>query len=231
MVTIIKKIQHVRQSDKDRNCGAACLSMLFRYYRKTGTMTEITDHISRTLDNGNKSCRTSLMIKYAESKGFLCCSVSVRNVRETIARCFENNIDVIVSYHPSQDTPWGHFSVVTGYDEDAVYVNDPAKDASEGANRKIAFAELEKLMAPGPDRREINRKNTVIMLADKKTDPELVELPSIVKISSPVYVFSCIFDEVLAYVDPNPEDGAWVQVSRVNEKASLASAAPSETGN
>ena len=231
MVSTKKSIQHVRQSDKGRNCGAACLSMLLRSYKKTGKMAEITDHISRTLDNGSKSCRTSLMIKYAESKGLLCCAVSVSDIRETIARCLENNIDIIVSYHPSLDNPWGHFSVVTGYDEDSVYVNDPAKDSSEGANRRILFTELDKLMAPGRDLSEINQKNTVILLADKKMNPERIELPSIVGNATPVYVFSCVFDEVLAYVDPNPPNGVWLRISRREENALRSSTASGNTGN
>lgn len=176
----LRVVQHVRQSDAKRNCGAACISMIFRHYNKRGKMDDITNEISIKV-NGNAACGITKMVNFINSKGFKCCAVAVKNVKETIRACRANNIEVIVSYHEPADNSGGHFSLVADLDDENVYLNDPSKK-SDSANPhvKISFAELEERMRVGDSSNGEMIIDGTCILVSSKTDARMnrAESPS-----------------------------------------------------
>lgn len=196
------KFQHVRQSDQSRNCGAACLAMLLRYYGKRGKLKDITKEISVTSPNGYLTCRNSLIIRFAERNSIACCVVSAKDPISFIPFCLEHNIEIVMSYHPTENSPEGHDSLVTGCDNEFVFVNDPSMDSQNGTNLPIPLNKLPILMKAN-DFGEIVRDNTFLLFSKLPTNLPLIKFSieeSTTKHS--VYVFQEIVNQVTAFVDP-----------------------------
>lgn len=184
--------------------------MLMQSYGKKGSVADITNQISVILSDDFPSCRNNLMIQFASRHKLVACGVSVKSIRTSVMLCVANGIDILLSYHPSANDPAGHFSVLTGFDKENVYVNDPMLKADEGKDLAIPIKELEELMKPGLDLSEIVMPNTLLLFAPAKSAIPCVNLPPVDDGSPAVPVFSCIIDQVQAYIDPTPEDGRWV---------------------
>lgn len=205
---IVRNIPHVRQSDRNRNCGAACICMLLHAYGKKGRLKDVTSEISVQLTSGLPSCRNNRMIQFIQRKGIDCCGVSAKNIREIIPFCLNIGLDIIISYRPALNSPRGHFSVVTGFDNDRIFVNDPERDSPEGMNFPILYDDLE-LMAKADLRgNEIVRDNTMLLLASKTLKMPRTENSSSVNGMS-CYVFTQVQNKISAFIDPYPDDGVW----------------------
>lgn len=205
----MRKIPHRRQSDKQRNCGASCIAMLFQTYGKNGKLSEITQAISRIMPNGIPSCRNNLIAKYINDRGVPCCIVALNDICIALPKILQNDgIDVIIAYRPNVHSPEAHFSVVTGIDDKSVFVNDPQIDPPDGQNRPIPIVELQKQMAPleGNNANEIVRANTVILLSNPEKEIEMsAHLDN-------VRVFDCILPMVTSVLIPDDADGHWRDV-------------------
>lgn len=202
------EIPYVRQSDAKRNCGAACLCMLLQYYRKKGSMAEITESISVKMPDGFPSCRNNFILKYARSRKIPCCIVSVKDITTAIPTLLQAGIDVIISYRPNIDSPEGHFSVVTGCNDNQVFVNDPQKGLPDGKNYPIPYEYLQKAMKPleGSSIKEIVRENTLVLLANPNKKPSILTLPG------DIYVFDCVAPMLTGTIIPDEHDGHWAEI-------------------
>lgn len=203
-------IPYVRQSDIKRNCGAACLSMLLQYYRKKGTMSEITENISEIGSDGRPSCRNNLILKYAKSKEIPCCIVSVKDITTAIPVLLQKGIDVIISYRPNINSPDGHFSVVTGCNDSHVFVNDPQKGLPDGKDFPIPYEYLREAMKPlaGSPQNEITRENTLVLLANPIKEISLSFL------SENISIFACIAPMLTGVLIENEHDGVWGNIQQ-----------------
>lgn len=201
------EIPYVRQSDVKRNCGAACLCMLLQYYRKKGSMAEITESISVKMPDGFPSCRNNLILKYARSRKIPCCIVSVKDITTAIPALLQADIDVIISYRPNIDAPWGHFSVVTGYNNDQVFVNEPQKGLPNGKDFPFTYEYLQKAMQPLEGAtKEIVRGNTLVLLSNPNKDPAMSIL------FGAISVFDCVVPMLTGVFIEDEGDGYWRDV-------------------
>lgn len=192
---------HVRQSDKSRNCGAACLLMLFQKYNTKGTLKDITQAVSITMPGGIPSCRNNLLVLHALSKKFDCCCVSATTVRDFIDICKKEKLDVILSYNPSNGKPYGHMVLVTGSDNTGVFVNDPQID--NGKNVKIEYSDLERRMMHIDGSNELVKDNTCIVLSPTKSGHRLEEIScTLMDAPHQVQFFHVLSDHISAVLDP-----------------------------
>ena len=204
-----RNFQHIRQSSQARNCGAACLAMLLHYYRKKGKLQEITDKISVVQENGAPSCRNYLIVQYVESRDFTCCVVSAKNAASFIPFCLSHGIELILSYYPDENSWGGHFVLVTGCDEDHVYVNDPEISPPEGVNLKISLASLAAKMKSRPNG-EITRDNVFVLISPKTADRKLTCINVNTCPPHSFWIFPEILPEINSILDPYKD--IWVPV-------------------
>lgn len=70
-----RRLPHRRQSDKGRNCGAACLAMLLEHYKiRPSNLKEITSQVSAPDKNGQPMCYNILIARYAQKRGLIALS-------------------------------------------------------------------------------------------------------------------------------------------------------------
>lgn len=80
-----RRLPHRRQSDRGRNCGAACLAMLLEHYKiRPSNLKEITSQVSDADRNGQPMCYNNLIAQYAQKRGLYCSVVSARDPRTFI---------------------------------------------------------------------------------------------------------------------------------------------------
>lgn len=195
-----REIQHVRQSDKERNCGAACLAMVYQMYGKSNELQDITKNVMKISSNGKRNCRNFLMLRDATEMGFLSYVVSAKDIREFIPFCLELGMEIIINYHPTERTMAGHFSLVSYVDSKFVYVNDPGQDAPIGINFPIYWGKLEKRMLSGTSLSEFYANNTMLVLL-----PPGLSLP----ISNKRPIPECLFNMVHKVLTFNDE---WIPI-------------------
>jgi len=214
---MIRTLPHKRQSDKCRNCGAACLAMIFEYYKKPGKIKEITNSISDVFNNA-PSCRNYLMVRYASDRGFPCCVVSAKDIRTFIPFCLNQGYELIISYHthpPEADSSrrrLGHMAVVVGVGGENVYVNDPEKDKPDGLCAPLAFEFLESRMKTRGGDDEITGDNVVMVLSPLKANraKAILRVPED-NDSHEVFVFEDLRDMVNFVLDANKN--RWVKLA------------------
>lgn len=91
-----RRLPHRRQSDKGRNCGAACLAMLLEHYKiRPSNLKEITSQVSAPDKNGQPMCYNILIARYAQKRGLYCSVVSVRDPRTFIPDALKKGKTII----------------------------------------------------------------------------------------------------------------------------------------
>lgn len=120
---------------------------------------------------------------------------------------------MFLSYHYQESRSDGHASLITGFDGQYVYVNDPSKDPPDGINSKIPVNSLPVLMKSN-DSIEIVRDNTFLLFAPKLSNLPLIRIDADGRAGKhSFFVFADILPEIEAFVDPYIDD--WFQVSSV----------------
>lgn len=210
MVDSLRVLPHFRQSDKKRNCGAACMAMLFKHYGMHGKMSDITDKISQTLPSGSLSCRNYLMIQYALQKGLNCSVVSAKDPRTFIPFCLESGIELFISYHANLPEDAGHFVLVSSASPDGVFFNDPQQNPPAGINVYMPYDDLlTRMKYLGPDD-EITRDNVMVLFA-KQSAP--VSVLTVKTNGHEFPIFENTLDKIHAFVDPYVNDWLSVEAS------------------
>lgn len=209
-------LPHRRQSDKKRNCGAACISMLFEHYRIFNKkMSKITECVNTINSNGEEYGSNSLILKYILDQKLFGAVISAKDPKEFISFCLANDIGLIASYHPDFDSWAGHFVVVSDMADGFVYFNDPQKDAPFGINCKMSINELHARMQPlyGNDD-EIKCPNVFIVLSPIR--PEL-KIENTGANDRPLPSLEFFKDKINAFV--NPYTDTWINISELTTTA------------
>lgn len=216
----IRVLPHRRQSDRGRNCGAACLAMLLEHYRiRPSNLKDITSQVSAPDQYGQPLCYNCLIAQYAQNHGLLCSVVSARDPRTFIPYCLEQGLELFVNYLPVVGASVAHYSLVSYISGDKVYLNDPQFDAPLGINHEIALDTLcQLLQKTGPDD-TLGISDTFLVFA--KSDSE-IPVRFIPNGSNKFPLFECIIDKISWILDPFAN--YWVAVSKLPDTSAAATA-------
>jgi len=166
-----RELPHTQQTPNSKECGAACLSMLFKEYgidvRLKKIWENVKGHNPNQVRRGREHCRLNRMLLYAEENGFHAVGVSANNLAALLSICKEKRLEVIL-LHKETPRKEGHFSLFSDLEGDSVFVNNPLYTARQGKNKRVFINNLELLMAG--DRFDITRDNTVLVFATTKSD-------------------------------------------------------------
>ena len=131
-----------------RDCGAACLSMVYRSLGKDVTPAEIWPRIAKENHLRSLASTTHLMVQDALNRGFAAVAFQARDPLLSLRRCHEAGIHAILNYRLRPDVPTGHYGVLAGIDSKNVVLHDP----SFGPSLSMSHAELLELWEPNfPD--------------------------------------------------------------------------------
>ncbi len=113
------KIRYYKQK-KDFTCGPACLQMVFNFFGKKLKQQYISKLANTTHKNGT---RNKEMVSVAKKEGFYC-YVRENGKLNQLKYFINRGLPVIIEYiEPSNNDI--HFSVVTGYSDGNIIMNDP----------------------------------------------------------------------------------------------------------
>ena len=133
-------IPYERQSDSqtDRNCGAACLRMVYRSLGKDVPLAQIWPAVRKQNQSGSFSSTTHLMVRDALSRGFAAVAIQARHPLQVLRLCRDSGFRAILNHRPKNDATAGHYSVLVDIDEKNVVLHDPLY----GPARPLPHAEL-----------------------------------------------------------------------------------------
>lgn len=128
-------VPHVKQS-KETSCGAAALSMVYKYLGKDDQLEEtIWERLKVLRPNTNDQyyLQTPDMARDGRGQGF---SYFIANAvldspelaLQPIKEFLALSIPVIVCQKISESSTWGHFRVVTNIESNKITFNDPMQD-------------------------------------------------------------------------------------------------------
>lgn len=206
-----RTLPHRRQSDRGRNCGAACLAMLLEHYKiRPSNLREITSQVSAPDENGQPMCYNILIARYAQKRGLYCSVVSVQDPRTFIPFCLEQGLELFVNYRPDPQTPFAHYAFVSYVAEDKVYLNDPQLDAPLGINREVSLDALCQGLQKMGLNDELGKSNTILVFAKEGSD---VPMRYISDGDNRFPLFDCIVDRAVCVL--SPFTGQWIEVSKL----------------
>ena len=218
----IRVLPHRRQSDRGRNCGAACLAMLLEHYKiRPSNLKEITAQVCVPGRNGQLLCFNNLIARYAQKRGLYCSVVSARDPRTFIPFCLEQGFELFVNYHPVPKTPLAHYSFVSYVADDKVYLNDPQLDAPLGVNHADSLDTLCQGLQKIGSNDELGISDTILVFAKGDSN---VSVRYIFSGDNRFPFFECIGDRAVCVLDPFAD--RWVEVSKL---LAATTAAPSTT--
>lgn len=214
-------LPHRRQSDRGRNCGAACLAMLFEHYKiRPSNLREITSQVSAPGQDGQPLCFNSLIAQYAQKRGVHCSVVSARDPRTFIPFCLEQGFELFVNYHPDPKKPLAHYSFVSYVADDKIYLNDPQLDASLGINHEVSLDTLCQGLQKMGHNDELGISDTILVFAKEDSN---VSVRYIDNGDNRFPFFECIGNRAVCVLDPFSD--CWLEVS----KLPTTTAAPATT--
>ena len=135
------------QTDNNRTCGAASLSMVYRSLGKEVPQKEIWEKIAKVNRFGSLASTTHLMVKDALNRGFDAVAIQARHPLFALRLCRDAGIRVILNHRFHPDVPaTGHYSVLVDLGEHEVTLHDPYF----GPSRRLSHEKLLRLWEPGP---------------------------------------------------------------------------------
>jgi len=155
-------IPYERQTDggANRDCGAACLSMVYHSLGKKVEQAEIWPAIAKENHLGSIASTTHLMVKDALSRGLAAVAFRARHPLQALRLCRESGVRAILNHRPAPGSPAGHYSVLLDLDARDVVLHDPFY----GPSRHVPHAELLDLWQPSFPNAEI-AGNVLIAIA------------------------------------------------------------------
>ena len=159
------------QTENNRMCGAACLSMVYRSLGKEVPQSEIWEKIAKVNRFGSLASTTHLMVADALSRGFDAVAIRARHPLFTLRLCRDAGIRVILNhrFHPDVAAA-GHYSVLVDISEREVTLHDPYF----GPSRRLSDEKLLRLWEPGPSS-EITGQ-TLIAIAPRQPEAAACEI-------------------------------------------------------
>lgn len=206
-----RRLPHRRQSDRGRNCGAACLAMPLEHYKiRPSNLKEITSQVSDADRNGQPMCYNNLIAQYAQKRGLYCSVVSARDPRTFIPFCLEQGLELFVNYHPDPKDPSAHYSFVSYVADDKVYLNDPQFDAPLGVNYEVPMDTLCQGLQKRGSEDELAISDTILVFAKENSDVPVRYIPDG---DNRFPFFECIGDKAICVLAPYT--GQWIEVSKL----------------
>lgn len=134
------KVPYVGQPKNSPKCGAACASMVIKYYKsETVNLDIIWQHISAISPELKREyCRTYKIGAYIASNHFPCCTVRYSSLSKLLDYCNSCEIAPIINHKSFENNIVGHFSVIKNVFGNRVILNDPE-------NKKRVVVPLKKL--------------------------------------------------------------------------------------
>jgi hypothetical protein len=162
---IIIPYERQSESQTDRLCGAAAMSMVFGSFGKRVPQAEIWPRIARKSPSGGLTSATYLMAQEALSHGYSALAIQARQPLQALRICRDAGIRAILNHRAKENSPSGHYTVLVDIDQDGVVVHDPA----DGPSRRMTHRTLLELWRPLFPNPEITG-NVLIGIADR-TEP------------------------------------------------------------
>jgi hypothetical protein len=133
-------IPYERQSDPrtNRDCGAACLSMVYRSFCKDVARAQIWQAVRKQNRFGSFASTTYLMAQDALKRGFAAMAIQTRHPLQALKLCRDSGIRAILNHRLKDDVLTGHYSVLVDIDAKDVVLHDPLY----GPSRRLPHAEL-----------------------------------------------------------------------------------------
>ena len=156
------------QSDPQarRDCGAACLRMVYSSFGQDIPQAEIWPLIAKENRFGSVASTTHLMAKDALSRGFDAVVFQARHPLQALRLCGEPGTRAILNHRPTHESPTGHYSVLVEMNDQDVVLHDPFY----GPSRRVPHADLLELWKPLPPNSEIGGY-ILICIASKSPAP------------------------------------------------------------
>ncbi len=159
------------QTENNRMCGAACLSMVYRSLGKDVPQNEIWEKIAKVNRFGSLASTTHLMVADALSRGFDAVAIRARHPLFALRQCRDAGIRVILNHRFHPDVPAaGHYSVLVDIGEREVTLHDPYF----GPSRRLAHEKLLRLWEPGPSSEIVGE--TLIAIAPRRPETAACEI-------------------------------------------------------
>jgi hypothetical protein len=178
-------IPYEKQSDSEinRGCGAACLSMVYRSFGKELAQAQIWPLIAKQNRFGSIASTTHLMALHAVNQGFSAVVVQARHPLQVLRLCREGGIRAILNHRIQPDVSAGHFSVLVDLDDSSVVLHDPFF----GPARRMSHAELLRLWHPQSLNSEIVGNVVIGIASEPAAMPacEFCHTPIPVKVDCP----------------------------------------------
>jgi hypothetical protein len=149
-----------QSADRQRMCGAAALSMIYRSLGTPVAQAELWGNIARPDAGGNYCAHSFLLAADALQRGYAAMTLAIRDPWRALQRGMAYGLRMIVNYRMRLSSRTGHFAVVVRVDELSIALHDPQL----GPERRITQAEFLKLWRPGPGKSEVSG-NVLIAIA------------------------------------------------------------------
>ncbi len=127
-----------------RDCGAICLSAVYRSLGKEVSPAEIWPEVSKENHFGSLASTTHLMTQDALNRGFAAVAFQARHPLLMLQRCRDWGVRAILNHRLRQGVPTGHYTVLADIDSQNVVLYDPSYDSSV----TLSHSELLELWQP-----------------------------------------------------------------------------------
>lgn len=127
-----------------RMCGAACLSMIYKYYGISDDQNTVWQRIAQPDNNGNLYVRTFRLCADLLCNGIHSVIIKAVNPLRVLSICNHNDFSAILCYRLNKKSNAGHFTVFEKLKGDYVIVNDPL----QRKDRRISKKTILKLWRP-----------------------------------------------------------------------------------
>jgi hypothetical protein len=151
------------QSDPQaaRDCGAACLRMVYRSFGKEIPRAEIWAAIAKKNRYGSIASTTHLMAKDALNRGFAALAFQARSPLTLLRLCHDSGTRAIPNHRLESDAPTGHYAVLVDIDDKNVVLHDPFY----GPSRTLSHADFLELWQPRFPNSEILGYTLIVLAA------------------------------------------------------------------
>jgi hypothetical protein len=134
-----------------RQCGAACLSLIYKSFGKEIPQPEIWPQIAKPNRFGVMSSTTHLMALHALGRGLNAVAIQARHPIQVLRLCQEHRIRAILNQRSREDVSTGHYTLLVDVDDKSVVLKDPAL----GPLLRMSHTELLRIWLPSSPGSEI----------------------------------------------------------------------------
>ncbi len=137
------EIPYLAQSSTshERTCGAAALAMVYASLGIHQPQHEIWRSVAQANEQGSPTAHSYRLAGHALEQGLAAVAVQAARPWETLHRCWDTGVRVIVNHRVRAESRLGHYSVLAGIEAEEVLLHDPQAGPSQRIERE-AFLRL-----------------------------------------------------------------------------------------